>query len=93
MDPKPGVATTEFWLSFAAVVLGAIMGAGILPETGWQVQLAGAALAALGALGYTASRGVVKAAAKRAEGPPVVAAPTGLAYTIRTDPRQPQPQE
>jgi hypothetical protein len=56
---RPGWKTSEFWLSTAAQVLGAVMASGAVPG-GVVAQIAGAALAALSALGYTAGRVAVK---------------------------------
>lgn len=72
MDPKPGIYSSEWWLSLAVVILGAVMASGLIVEGSWISQLIGALLAAAGAVGYTASRGIVKAAAKKAEGPPTM---------------------
>jgi hypothetical protein len=60
MEPKPGVKTTEFWLSLLSVLLGAFMGSGLLPGDSPAVRGAGAILAALTALGYSISRGLAK---------------------------------
>ena len=68
MDPKPGYKTTEFWLSFAAMLIGAIMGSGLLDVIQGQVddQIIGIIATILGALGYTVTRGWTKAAASKA---------------------------
>lgn len=61
---KPGYKTTEFWLSMAAVLCGALMASGIFEGLGqdhWAVKVVGLATTVLGALGYTAARGIVKA--------------------------------
>jgi uncharacterized membrane protein YcaP (DUF421 family) len=75
MDPKPGVATSEFYVSLAVIVLGAILSSGLFTPESTVSQVIGAILAAAGALGYTVSRAMVKSAAKKAEGPPVMKAP------------------
>lgn len=77
MDPKPGVTTSEFYISLGVIILGAIVGSGMFTPDSTVSRLIGAILAAAGALGYTVSRGMVKAAAKKAEGPPVMKAPPG----------------
>lgn len=56
---KPGYQTTEFWMSLAAVILGAIQTSGLLGE-GTATKVIGAVVAGLAALGYSASRGLVK---------------------------------
>ena len=58
---KSGIKSTEFWLTFAAMALGGFVASGILPSTHWSMQVCGLAVAALGQLGYTASRGKIKA--------------------------------
>jgi hypothetical protein len=58
---KPGWKTTEFWLHLIAVLAGAIMASG-LPSQNKIVQVAGMISATLGALGYGATRAIVKAA-------------------------------
>lgn len=67
-----GIKTTEFWLSLAAVLLGALATAGAFdaPDMpGWVPKVVGMATAVLASLGYTASRGIVKSAdsAKKAQ--------------------------
>lgn len=63
METKPGYKTTEFWLSLAAIVIGAVMASGALDQLGgdhWLVKVIGIAASVLGALGYTAVRGFTK---------------------------------
>lgn len=57
---KPGIKTTEFWLTLVVNILGACMVSGIIPETHWTFKLVGAVLAGLATLGYTYGRSVVK---------------------------------
>lgn len=57
---KPGYKTTEFWLSLVAVLIGALAGSGIVPESGPWAQVIGLVTAVLGSLGYTVSRGIAK---------------------------------
>lgn len=57
---KPGYKTTEFWLSFAAVIVGAIQASGIVPSEGPWNQVLGMAISALVALGYTGARMAMK---------------------------------
>jgi hypothetical protein len=61
-EMKNGFLTSEFILSLAAVVLGAIMAAGVLPAGGMAAQIVGGVMAVLAGLGYTASRTQVKVA-------------------------------
>lgn len=58
---KPGYKTTEFWLSLAALLLGAITASGLIPLTGPVAQVVGLLVGLLSALGYTVQRGLVKA--------------------------------
>jgi hypothetical protein len=60
--PSPGYKTTEFWLSLAAKLLGALFAAGVLGDGTPAMRIAGLAAAVLTQLGYTVSRGIVKAA-------------------------------
>ncbi len=59
---KPGVKTSEFWLSLVAVLLGAFLASDLMPAGHWAVKVAGIAAAALAAFGYSVSRGNAKAA-------------------------------
>ena len=58
--PKPGYKTTEFWLAFAAVIVGAVQASGIVPSEGPWNQVLGMAISALVALGYTGARMAMK---------------------------------
>jgi hypothetical protein len=61
---KPGYKTTEFWLSFAAVLVGGVAASGVIPsESVWE-RIVGLVVSALAALGYTGAR----LALKRADG-------------------------
>ena len=57
---KPGWKSTEFWLSLAAVVCGALIAGDVVTETSTVGKAIGAIVSVLGALGYTASRTAVK---------------------------------
>jgi len=57
---KPGYKTTEFWLAFAAKLLGAAFAAGIIGDGTEVSRIAGLAAVMLTALGYTVSRTMVK---------------------------------
>lgn len=62
-DPaKPGFKTSEFWLKVAAMVLTAAYASGALTSN-TALAIAGIAATILGALGYTVSRTMIKAAA------------------------------
>lgn len=60
---KPGYKTTEFWLSFAAVMVGAVQASGLIPSEGAWNQILGLVVSALVAMGYTGARIAVKKAA------------------------------
>ena len=64
MNNKPGYKTTEFWLSAVAMLIGLAYGSGLISEAGTSgIEKSVAFVAsALAALGYSASRGSVKAA-------------------------------
>ena len=79
-QPKAGWKTTEFWLSFGAILIGAVMASGILDGFGrdhWAVRAVGLVASVLAALGYTAARGMVKANGNRNKAIAEIAA-TGL---------------
>lgn len=63
-DIKSGWKTSEFWLTLAAVLLGAFVNSGLVTEQHWSIKLAGVALAALTALGYTFKRTDLKSGLK-----------------------------
>lgn len=62
MENRRGVKTSEFYVTLAAMILGAVayVLAAAVPDTHWSVQVVAIALEALAALGYTASRAKVK---------------------------------
>jgi hypothetical protein len=63
MQPvTPGYRTSEFWISLAAMLVGAILASGALPEHTIAFKIVGVAATILGALGYTVSRTMVKSA-------------------------------
>lgn len=57
---KPGIKTTEFWLSLTAILLGALTTSGLLGEGSTAARIAGLAVTVLAALGYTAARSKTK---------------------------------
>ena len=57
---KPGYKSTEFYMSMAAVVLGAVASSGILEGSDGLTKVVGLIMAALVALGYTGSRLTLK---------------------------------
>lgn len=83
---KPGWKTTEFWLSLAALFIGAIVASGIVPATGPWSQVVGIITSVLGALGYTAARGFSKAGAAAA-----VAAIATASEVTPANPTPPKP--
>lgn len=64
-DVKPGIKTTEFWITKAIVILGVLLAAGVF-GSGQTAQIVGAILAGAAQLGYTAARAYVKGAAAQA---------------------------
>ena len=62
MEPKKGYKTTEFWLSLAATLVGALLASGAVADGSVWAQGLGAISSVLGALGYTYVRGRTKAA-------------------------------
>jgi hypothetical protein len=64
--PKKGYLCTEFYLSSAAAILGIVIASGAVDIEGlgtWD-KIVGMACSLLAALGYTAGRSKVKAAAE-----------------------------
>lgn len=64
---KPGYKTTEFWLTFAAVIGGLVMASGAFEPAscsaswcGGVLSILGLILSALGAMGYTFNRSKLK---------------------------------
>lgn len=63
---KPGYATTEFWLTALTSLIGILLASGIVhPGTPFDKAI-GFIVTALAGMGYTVSRGMVKAAAAKA---------------------------
>lgn len=60
MNNKPGYKTTEFWMSFTAVLLGFVVSSGVLIEGSQIERVVGMAVSTLAALGYTAARAKIK---------------------------------
>jgi len=58
---KPGYKTTEFWLTLAASVLGALFASGAIGEGGTVAKILGMAATILSTLGYTVARTKAKA--------------------------------
>tara|TARA_B100001175_G_C19429408_1_gene600397 strand:- start:831 stop:1088 length:258 start_codon:yes stop_codon:yes gene_type:complete len=56
----PGYKSTEFYMSMAAVIIGAVASSGLLAEDGAMTKIVGIVMAALVALGYTGSRLTLK---------------------------------
>ena len=59
MDKKPGVKTSEFWLSLAAVIVGGVLASGAVTNE-LALQVLGGAATLLAALGYNTARAWVK---------------------------------
>jgi hypothetical protein len=57
---KPGYKSTEFYMSMAAVIIGAIASSGVLADDSALTKVVGLVMAALVALGYTGSRLTLK---------------------------------
>jgi hypothetical protein len=63
---KPGIRTTEFWLSLAALIFGGLALFGVIspddvePATQAVGQIAGGVITILAIFGYTVSRGLAK---------------------------------
>lgn len=53
---KAGWQTSEFWMSLAAVALGALQASGAFGDTSWEAKMLGWGASILGTMGYTVSR-------------------------------------
>lgn len=71
---KPGYKSTEFWLSFAAILIGALLAGDFFAEGSQAVKVLAFASSTLAALGYTAARAFTKAADAKKEALTTVAA-------------------
>lgn len=60
METKPGYKTTEFWLSLAAILVGAAFASNVFPSESGGEKILGLAATVLTTLGYTVSRTLVK---------------------------------
>lgn len=61
---KPGYKTTEFWISAAAALAGALAASGVFPSESAGERILGLIVSVLVALGYTGSRLALKREAK-----------------------------
>ena len=60
IEKKAGYKSTEFWMSLAAVAVGAIASTGMVEDNEFAAKIVGLITATLVALGYTGSRLTVK---------------------------------
>ena len=58
--PKPGYKTTEFYVSLAAMAVGAFLASGALPDSHPAVKIAGVVAMLLSAMGYQVQRTTAK---------------------------------
>lgn len=59
-EPKSGFVTTEFWVNLGVVILGALITTGAIAQESTIGKIIGAVLMVASALGYTASRTMLK---------------------------------
>lgn len=57
---KPGIKTTEFWITMVCMIIGFILESGVITEGSPAGVIAGAILQAAAAAGYAVSRGKAK---------------------------------
>ena len=57
---KPGIKTTEFWLSLLAMLVTALYASGLIGEGGTVAKVASFVALVLTSLGYTVSRSLAK---------------------------------
>ena len=60
MKNKPGYQTTEFWITFLAVVGNTLIASGVIPTDSAAMTVASTIVAGLAALGYTGFRSQTK---------------------------------
>ena len=60
VEKKAGYKSTEFWMSMAAVAVGAIASSGMVENNEFGAKIVGLITATLVALGYTGSRLTLK---------------------------------
>jgi uncharacterized protein (DUF697 family) len=60
VEKKAGYKSTEFWMSLAAVAVGAIASTGMVEDNEFAAKIVGLITATLVALGYTGSRLTLK---------------------------------
>ena len=66
MSSKPGVKTSEWWLSVAALITSALLSNGLVSNS-LALQCIGGVATLLTALGYQVSRTFLKSSEKRSE--------------------------
>lgn len=59
-QPKPGVKTTEFWLTLLSNTIGALLASNIIPTDSIWMRIAGVVAMAFSTHGYSTSRGRAK---------------------------------
>ena len=64
MSSKPGVKTSEWWLSLAALITGALLSSGLVSNS-LALQCIGGVATLLTALGYQVSRTFLKSSESR----------------------------
>lgn len=63
MTTKPGYKTTEFYFTLAATLIGLLWASGVVSDGSQFDKVLGFVAMALGQLGYTVNRGMLKAKA------------------------------
>ena len=77
---KSGYRSSEYWLTVAAFLVGALLAAGVFPVDSPTMKVLGLAASVLAALGYQAQRGFVKASGNKAAA--LVAASRVVSLTV-----------
>jgi hypothetical protein len=57
---KPGIKTSEFWITFGSNVVAALFASGVIPTTGETAKILGVVGPIATAIGYAISRGLAK---------------------------------
>lgn len=64
---KPGIRTTEFWLTLIAVLASAVLASGLLPHESVTTKIVGIVGAVLASMGYGAARTHAKTTAEKTQ--------------------------
>lgn len=84
MNNSPGYKTTEFWLSMAAIIAGALTSSGVFTNS-TVLQALALVSSALAAMGYSAGRSFAKGRIGAAETSAKIIAETALKKSLKSE--------